>query len=50
MQLLLKKIVLCYIKQSKSGNTKKENRIGCNRHSQTAHGYEGLVQEETHNS
>ena len=44
------KIVPCYIKQSKSGNTKKENRIGCNRHSQTAHGDEGLVQEETHNS
>ena len=38
------KIVPCYIKQSKSGNTKKENRIGCNRHSQTAHGDEGLVQ------
>ena len=27
-----------------------KTRIGCNRHSQKAHGDEGLVQEETHNS
>ena len=39
-----------FCKTEKFVELNPKTRIGCNRHSQTAHGDEGLVQEETHNS